>query len=244
MKSLQLIFLLLMLHHAGLSQWAIPTQMRAENTLDRLGDPGGLANSDLLYGVPLPPGKVIGDNYLDKKWNKATILLYQSETMIEGYPVKYDIKSNLIEITTSAGIKVLDVKKINSLVWIDSMTLFPRYFVNGSKYKIDGIPVAGLLEVLVDGTFPLLKKTELYVKQPNYNVALDVGSRDAKILQNEFFYYPREGQLTSVKTKKDILNVAEERAAEIDSFIKTNKLNVKKELDLIRVFEKLNSNNL
>lgn len=236
-----LVLLSILLQFQVFGQWAIPAQMRAENTLDRLSDKGGLSNSDILYGVPLPPGKVIGDNYLDKKWNKANILLYQSETVIEGYPIKYDIKSDLVEIKTSSGIKILDIKKIKNIVWVDSVTLIPHYFVNAGEFKREGVPSRGLLEVLVDGTIPLVKKTDLFVKKPTYNAALDVGTRDTKIYPKETTYYVKEGEMIKVKGKKDIPAAAADRANEVESFIKANKLNVNKETDLIRVFEFLNS---
>lgn len=236
-----LVLLSILLQFEVFGQWAIPAQMRAENTLDRLSDKGGLSNSDILYGVPLPPGKVIGDNYLDKKWNKANILLYQSETVIEGYPIKYDIKSDLVEIKTNAGIKILDIKKIKNIVWVDSITSIPHYFVNAGEFKREGVPSRGLLEVLVDGTIPLVKKTELFVKKPTYNAALDVGTRDTKIYPKETNYYVKDGEMIKVKGKKDISAAAADRANEVESFIKVNKLNVNKETDLIRVFEILNS---
>lgn len=240
MKGL-LVLLLILTQFEVFGQWAIPAQMRAENTLDRLSDKGGLSNSDILYGVPLPPGNVIGDNYLDKKWNKANILLYQSETVIEGYPVKYDVKSDLIEIKTNAGIKILDVKKVKNIVWVDSITSAPHYFVNAGEFKKEGVPSKGLLEVLVDGTLPLVKKTELFVKKPTYNAALDVGTRDTKIYLKEIIYYAIEGEMVKVKGKKDVLAAAGDRANEIESYIKSNKLNMNKEVDLIKVFEFLNS---
>ncbi len=234
-----LSLLLFLVQLNALAQWAIPTQMRAEITLDRLFD--DMSNSDLLYGVPMPPGKVIGDNYLDKKWNKATILLYQSETLIEGYPVKYDIKSNLIEIGTKSGIKVLDVKKIKNIVWIDSLTTLPKYFVNSAEYNVAGVKQEGLLEVLADGDMPLFKVTEILVKKPTYNAALDVGTRDTKILHEQVMYYARGGELIRVKNKSDVLTAAGDKAPEIEKYIKANKLSIKSEIGLKRIFEQLNS---
>lgn len=241
MKKLSIILMLLAGQLTVFGQWAITKQMRAENTLDRLSDKGGLSNSDQLYGIPWEPGGVIGDTYLNKNWNKSTILLYQSETMIEGYPVKYDIKTNLVEIKSPSGIKILDVRKIKNLVWIDSLTSFTHYFVNGNEYKSEGTPVTGLLEVMADGQIPLLKKTGIYVKQPTYNAALDVGSKDVKIYQKEEIFYSKDGQLKRVKNKKDVLAAAGDRFKEVESFIKQNSINVNKETELIKVFDFLNA---
>jgi len=226
---------------SSFGQWAIPANMRAENTMDRLSDKGGLSRSDLLYGIPMAPGGVVGDNYLDKKWNAANILLYQSETMIEGYPVKYDVKNDLLEIKSSWGIKVLEGRKIKNLVWVDSLTAQPHYFVNGAEYKYEGAKSLGLIEVIVDGKLPLLKRSELYTKKPTYNAALDVGSKDTKLYLKDVFLYANGKDLIKIKNKADILKGAGDRSAEVENFIKVNKLNVNKQSGLTRVFEFINS---
>ncbi len=222
-------------------QAAIPPQLRAENTLDRISSKNSLSGSDILYGLPVPPGSTIGDNYLNKEWNQATFLLYQSEKMIEGYPAKFDIQSDLFEVKTNNGIKILDNSKVKNVVWIDSLTSVPHYFVNGKEYRIEGVPSSGVLEILVDGIFPLFKKTELLVKEPTYNIAFDVGSRDKKIIQKEIIYYGKDKDLIRVKNKKDVLAAAGSRAAEVEAFVKSNKLNLNKETDIKRVFEFLNA---
>jgi hypothetical protein len=223
------------------AQWAIPPNMRAQNTLTRLSEPiRGMSNADLLYGIPMEPGIVIGDNYLDKKWNTANILLYQSETMIEGYPVKYDVKNDLLEIQSRSGIKVLEGKKIKNLVWVDSITTQPHYFVNGAEYRYENSKLLGLLEVIVDGEIPLLKRAEVNVKKPNYNAALDVGSKDTKIYFKDVFLFARGKDLFVIKNKEDVSEAAGDRSAEVEAFIKENKLNVNKQPGLKQAFEFLN----
>ena len=115
----------------------------------------------------MTPGGVKGSTYLDKKWNLATILLFQSEKLLEGYPVKYELKENELEVKASNGIKILDTKNIKSLVWKDSITQEPKYFISGSEYTDEGTPLNGLLEVLSDGKVPLLKRNLVVVKAPD-----------------------------------------------------------------------------
>jgi hypothetical protein len=224
----------------AMAQTAIPNRIRAENTIDRLSDKGGLSSSDLLYGIPIPVGDIIGDNYLDKKWNKSTVILYESEKLLEGYWIKYDIKNGVIEFKTKGGIKIIGESKIKNIIWIDSLTSQPHYFVNGGEYKIDGVPSSGLYEVMVDGEFPLLKKSEIHVIKPTYIPAFDVGTRDTKISLKDIFLYAKEGELTKIKNKADVVSASGSRAAEMESFIKVNKLNVNKPLGLVRAFEFIN----
>ncbi|MBL7875588.1 MAG: hypothetical protein JNL53_07975 [Cyclobacteriaceae bacterium] len=225
----------------GFSQGAMPQQLRAQNTLDQLAAKNNLSGSDILYGMPIPPGQTIGDYYLNKNWNKTTILLYQSEKLLEGYSVKYNLQDDQLEVITNQGIKVLEVSKIKNIVWMDSLTSFTQYFVNGAEYKLGGVPTTNLLEVLVDGDMPLLKKTSLFVKEPTYNVAFDVGSRDKTIYQKSTLYYAQDGTLYKVKGKKDVMEIAGIDKEGVDKFVKSNKLNLNTDSDLIRVFEYLNS---
>ena len=115
----------------------------------------------------MTPGGVKGSTYLDKKWNLATTLLFKSEKLPEGYPVKYELKENELEVKASNGIKILDTKNIKSLVWKDSITQEPKYFISGSEYTDEGTPLNGLLEVLSDGKVPLLKRNFVVVKAPD-----------------------------------------------------------------------------
>ncbi len=241
MKGLFLVLVVTSMVSGAYAQWAIPPNMRAQNTLTRLSEPiRGMSSADLLYGIPMEPGKVIGDNYLDKKWNTANILLYQSETMIEGYPVKYDVKNDLLEIQSRSGIKVLEGKKIKNLVWVDSITTQPHYFVNGAEYRYENSKLLGLLEVIVDGEFTLLKRAEVNTKKPNYNAALDVGSKDTKIYFKDVFLYARGKDLFVIKNKDDVLEAAGDRSTEVEAFIKENKINTNKQTGLKYVFEFLN----
>lgn len=225
----------------GISQWAIPAQMRASNTLDRLASQNGFSRqSDLLYGLPGEPGTVVGDTYLVNYWNRATILLTNSDKTIEGYPVRYDIKEMLLEINSFEGIKVLNSKRVSSMVWIDSLTQQPHYFVNGANYKEDGVPLVGLVEVLVDGQVPLITKFHIEISKPSYNEAMGSGSKDTKIHKKKTTYCITNGSLTKIKSKKDIQTVSEKHSTEIATYISDNHLKTNDQGDLIQIFTKLN----
>src|SRR5688572_15892134 len=104
MKNLILIlFTLLPCSKAG-AQAVVPENVRATNTLERLQDLDGLGLGDMLYGIPQPPGKVIGDTYLNTRWKQTSMLLYDSEKLLEGYPVRYDIQLDELEVKTRNGI--------------------------------------------------------------------------------------------------------------------------------------------
>jgi hypothetical protein len=240
MKKLFIVLFTLFSNVYAFSQWAIPAGMKTSNTFNGISELGVLNESSLHALRGVPPGDVVGDYYLNERWNKANILLYQSEVIIEGYNVKYDVKNDVIEIQTSVGIRILDVKEIRNLVWMDSLTIETQYFVNAHEFN-KGIGYDGLLQVLVDGPIPLLKQTELVITPPSYNVALSIGSKDTKIYKKSIILYSKEGELIEIKNKKDILKASGDLSKAVESYIKTNKLNVGKDAGLIHVFQFINS---
>ena len=84
-----------------------PANVRASNTLDRLKESRDLGSTDMLYGIPLPEGKTVGDTYLDTHWRNSSILLYEGEKLFEGFPIRYDIMADEVEVKSKKGIKVL-----------------------------------------------------------------------------------------------------------------------------------------
>jgi len=220
---------------------ALPNNIRAQFTMDRLMSNGISTRSNDLVGLAAPPGRVLGDTYLDSKWNVGSVLIKGKENMIEGYPMKYDIKAQNVEIKTTLGVRLLDVKNVGHMFWVDSLTQQPHYFVNAANYKFNGVPMIGLMEVLADGKVSLLRKSIIAVKQPTYNAALDVGTRDTKILKKAVFYYNQGDAVVEVKSKKKLLESFGEYGDEVAAHMKLNRLDTKSARDLTEIFTFYNS---
>jgi hypothetical protein len=222
---------------------AIPQNVRAANTLDRLRY---LTPSDLTYGIPMPEKRLIGDSYLTQRWQAGTLLLYSSEKLLEGYPIRYDLLRDEMEIQSKSGVKVIEGQKIKSFVWIDSIFSAPMYFVNSRDYKNDeGSPMTGFLQILVDGKIPLLKRTDAVIRKANYSVQFDVGEKDDKIIKKTKLYYaPEAGKILPLaSSRKKILPIFKDKRKEVERFIDLNKLSMSDEHHLQRLFEYYNSLN-
>lgn len=206
----------------------IPKNIRASITLDNLFDINGLSKFDNLYGIPLEPGSVVGNAYLDAGWNRSTFLLYDVEKMIEGFPARYEIEHDQFEIRSSTGVKVLNGEKVKSFVWIDSLTRSPRYFVNGRDFKDEQhAPLSGFFEVITEGAVSLLAKTEVVVKNPTYNEKFDMGNRNTRIVKKRNYYYAGNGVVRELPyNKKKLLPLFGENASDVERFIKVNELSV------------------
>ena len=194
MKNLLAILVLSTFAFKCYAQAVVPPNVRATNTLDRLRESRDFGSADMLYGIPLPEGEIIGDTYLDIHWKNSSILLYGSEKLIEGFPIRYDIMANEMEVKSKKGIRVLQGTKIKSFVWVDSVTKAPDYFVNAKEFKDESnVPCSGFFQVLSEGSFPLFKKTEIEIKKADYNIQFNVGSQDDKILKkSELLHLKRQ----------------------------------------------------
>ena len=93
---------------------------------------------------------------------------------------------------------------------------------------------------MVDDEIKLLKRIFLSVKKPTYNQALDVGSKNSKILKEEEYYIAVDNSLTKLKSKKDIGEALPKYKAKTEAFIKNNKVKFNTENDLIALIEYCN----
>lgn len=243
MKTFAAIFALLAASAAGAQPSStVPRNIRATNTIDYLSDGNGLATFENLYGIPLEPGRVVGNSYLNEKWNRTTLLLYDVEKMLQGYSTRYEISEDMFEIKGSTEVKVLDGKRVKSFVWLDSLTRVPHYFVNGRDYKNEeNVRLSGFFEVLTEGEMTLLKKTLVLVKQPTYNDKLDMGRRDTRIEKKNHFYYRDKDTIRELPTtKKKLIPVFGDKAQAVEEFIRQNKLSPNDADHLKAIFEHYN----
>ncbi|NJN41234.1 MAG: hypothetical protein HC811_02305 [Flammeovirgaceae bacterium] len=219
----------------------IPTPVRADWTIDRLMDRNGLSGSDQLYGVGISPGELIGDTYLNNRWNRASFLLYKDEKLIEGVWTRYDIKGDLFEIQTNMGLKIVDGKNIKSFVWLDSITNGASFFINTRDLKTGKGKIYSFMEVISDGKLPLLKRTYINIKKADYRPEFDTGSKDDIILKVDEFYVLRDDQLIDLpRKKKEIFSLFGDRSVELENFYKVNGLRVNEERSLILLFNEYN----
>ena len=242
MKILVTVIFVLVATLEGQSQAIVPPNIRATNTLEKLFDYNGIDEGDILYGIPLPEGKVVGDTYIDTHWRNANIMLFEKEKLIEGFPMRYDIYLDELEFKGKSGIKVLAGSKVKSFVWADSISRTPAYFINGKSFRNeDDVPFTGFFEVLEEGSVPLLKRTYISVRKADYNVAMNVGSRDDKILKKNKYYVLRENRLVELPaSRKKFLSFFNDNSR-LDEYIRENGLSVTDEHDLKLIMSRYNS---
>ncbi|WP_202949572.1 carboxypeptidase-like regulatory domain-containing protein [Cecembia lonarensis] len=223
---------------------ALQKTIRATNIAELFSKRPNFIGGNQVFGIPPEPKRLYGNYYLDPKWNKASVLLYRDNELMEGYFVRYNISSNNFELRDAEAdqVTVLPGLRVQNLVWIDSEHNVPRYFVNGMDFKEDGSPISGFFEVLVEGQLPLLRRTIATIKQSNYNEALMIGQRNDEIVKRNTYYYLKEKEVIAIpKQKKKFYKIFGDKAEEIENFVKENAVNIKQPAGYFNVFTFYNS---
>lgn len=212
--------------------------VRATTAISQLSNNNTLKGGDIIYQIPsgdVP--QVIGNPYFDEKWSASSINLYDNQKLLEGYFVRFNIVNYEFEIKTKSGIGILSGSRVRDIVLIDSVTRQPRVLVNFKEISDSDEKIKkGFYELLEDGKFKLFKQTEIEILQPTYNVALNVGSKDFKILRKVRYYFTDASNNTRIVKRKSL-----EKDDSVRSFSKREKLDFENEQQLIKLFKFMNT---
>ncbi len=243
-QDLDLGLIYLVKHGAEGSGAALQKTIRATNITNLFNERPNMLGGNMVYGIAPEPTKTEGNNYLDTKWNTASLLLYKDAQLLEGFRVRYNIVANQFELMEPESnlVSVMMGFRIQNLVWVDSTHKVPRYFVNGMDFRQEGSPISGFFEVLVDGEMPLLRRTEAIFKESNYNTALMVGNRNHQIIKRNSYYYLDGKNVVPVPTnRKKLVALFGDKADEMEEFINQNSLPIREPSSIFQIFTHYNS---
>lgn len=206
-------------------------------------------SSGTIWGVASSDkGEMVGTTYLDTAWARGNLKLYKSIQPVGGQPIdtlsglamRYNVYFNEIEIlmNTYKDIRAVQGNSVKSfsLNRKGKSTLF----MNTRLYEVEKKP-SGFFEMLVPGNLALVALPKTIVRKPNYNAAFEVGEKDTKVSMGEEYYVVKGNKAEKVSlSRKAILQLMQDKEAEVNQFLKTNEIDLKKRNDLIRVFELYN----
>jgi hypothetical protein len=168
--------------------------------------------------------------YLYDDWITGKVV-FKSGYEENNLPMKYDLKTNLLEIKTKTGIKVAELSKYKYFQF-EGDSVSHTYLSSLENAK----EVEGLLEELVHGKASLYAKLYLEIKPSNYNAAMDIGSKTDQYLKKEKLLLVKNDEVTDVTKKgKKILTYFDPYQQDIQNFVKQNSLSYKKKNDLAKM---------
>lgn len=225
--------LVLVLFVCSVNSFAQVDAGRFQNIVQSVSS-GSAAYGSGFQGRYTSNGKIVGDIYLDSTFLETNFQLINRAARFKS-PARYDLLNNELEVKTTAGVKVLNSSLVESYATYENGDSI--YYLSALKYKLEGTPLIGFLQVLSVGNIQLLKYVRIEVTKPTYNASLDIGDRNAYIVQKPTLYYSTNGDLFKLKGKKDILQLFGINKERVNSFVESNKLDWKKEKDLVQIFK-------
>ncbi|WP_291961436.1 hypothetical protein [Maribacter sp.] len=172
--------------------------------------------------------KIEGSIYLDENWNQAIITDSQSNKTTS--MAKFNAYHSEIEI--------LKDDQVSSLIPVDGL----KVFLNNRQFtpiSIQDKPKTIFAEILVDGKNELYKVYDIKInKAPSDAKLLSIESTD-KVVITTTLYYNKENEIIKYPASKR--DIKENLSAETINVAKNKNLSLKKEEDIIKLFEYLNS---
>ena len=190
----------------------------------------------------LEKNKVLGDVYLDANWLPISVILYEGDKFLDGYLGRYDIEKNEFEFRKQNDAKLLAGERVKSITWIDDTQGVARKLINAKGFSLNGIPILGFFEILLEGTTPLFKKTYIEIIKPSYILALGVGNQETLIQKTAKYYFAlNNNELYLLKNKKSLAPLESPASPRVSLYAKKESIRFNKEEDLKRLFFYINN---
>ena len=182
-----------------------------------------------------------GSYFIDEDWNTGEVY-FRSGTIVKDFPVRYDLYNDLLEIQVEDQIKVLPIWKMDGFRYYDEESGIPINFVPCAKFKDkDGVPFTGICRVYAEGQTGLYSRYEYVLKDPDYVVALDMGTQEAEIYIKEKALLYTDDRMHEVPArKKRIYALFDEKEESVREFAHKEKLNPRKISDLKVIVDFIN----
>ena len=158
-------------------------------------------------------------------------------SIVRGLETRIDLRTSELEIKYKGEIKVLPSFRVRSVVFTKDKSLFVTETLLKSNTK-------GFYEVLVDDENTLLRKYDTKLMSPSYNVQLDAGSKSSKVVKEQSYFVFNDLGIVKLAKTKNKLKKQLNKQKEVFNFIDENKINPKKETNLISLVNFLNKNHL
>ncbi|RZK43234.1 MAG: hypothetical protein EOO90_04525 [Pedobacter sp.] len=178
--------------------------------------------------------QLAGTPYLSNEWGKG-ILKFGNNSIINGVELKYDQIGDALLFKNSAGETMeLSDPILEFKIEVPKKTGAELHLFRAGFKPVGKNDELTRYEVLSDGNVKFLKRTvKTVVEEKEYNSSTTL----KKIVDNHYYYVVKPDQAPVQVSKSDIVDAIGDKKSELTAYIKSQKLNLKKESDILKVFE-------
>jgi hypothetical protein len=194
-----------------------------------------------LSEVSLPPPELIGNTYLNTGWNRGDIELYGGKVIRDQW-IRYDLKRKALDVHNKGYLLTFEASFVKSYTTFGSAKSRKKKYINVREFATEGVAQSGLFEILdTNGSLCLVVQTVLEYKASNYNQILDAGTNEDIINKRALFYIALEKEIHPLsRNKKEFYAQFREFGLEVMPYVKENRLNIKKQEDLVMLIDYAN----
>lgn len=181
---------------------------------------------------------MIGSPYVHKEWAKGSLTL-KNGTVYQGIELMYDqVRDAIIFKGKNGDVKeLLEPVQEFKITYIENNKPVERTFRSG--YSGDGVPANAFMEVLADGQVVLLKRTSKKIFDRKHYSSATI---DREVQASEDYYIAKGDKAVKVKkSKSSILAAIPDRKDYLETYIKSNALNLREDRDMVKLVAYYNS---
>lgn len=178
-----------------------------------------------------------GSPYLNDSFQSGIVYIPTTEERF-GYQMRYNIYNDVIEIQNSEDKSIYSVRRNSSYICAiqDKMFKYLEYTNKNNESK------SGYFHEIVSGKNSLLIKYYCDYEAVKAGKPPVFHETPAKFVrQKSYFLYDEDSLMLIPTNKKKLLVIFGKNSSKVKNYIKTNKLNLKKERDLMRIISFYNS---
>lgn len=190
----------------------------------RLHTPPGY---NYLYTPDNIPKGSEGSPYLDD-WKLADIHLRNDKT-ISGLMIRYNVYSDQMLYLENDVAYTIGAPDSISEILLSNKVFIYREYRKANKTK------KGFFELIFKGKVSLLIKYEIEFIRANYNVALNSGNKNDRLILEQQFYLQQEKQIVPLDKRDRFFEVFQDKNKAVSDYMNKEKLSIKKQQDVIKI---------
>ncbi|MBS0011564.1 MAG: hypothetical protein KFF49_09155 [Bacteroidales bacterium] len=175
-----------------------------------------------------------GTPYMNKEYLEGKVYLKTGEVMDGKF--RFDLYANQLQFLSDDRRYVIAFpEKIYKIELDGNVIKYIAYTMDAGVYK-------GYFIELLNGYYSLFLKKSKTLKDPQATKPYQQ-AKPAKFLDHKDYYYLQVGEKPAqrVSNKRDIINLCGEKGAEVEKYIKEQKISLRRDYDLVKLVTYINN---